>query len=413
MPVTLQIPLDIPDVRLLSTEQTENSEWLLKVESTKPSTPCRRCGRELTHQHGLDRPIRLRHLPILEQAVYIEIRPRRFQCRDCEGKPTTTQRLDWYEEHSPHTKAFDQWLLKLLINATVADVNRRCGVGYDAVEGALGRGVSTAVDWERFETLETLGIDEIALKKGHKHYVAVVSCRDADGQIAVLAVLPDRLKATVVGFFASIPARLKATVERVCTDIHDSYIQAAREVLPEAEVVIDRFHVAKHYHEGVDRLRKQELRRLKEDLPESTYGELKGVMWVYRRHWWDLDDEQRGQLALLFMYSPALREAYFLRHRLTLIFEGSETKTQALAYLDAWQRKVVDSGLRCFDAFMTTLGNWRDEICNYFNGRHSSGFVEGMNNKLKVIKRRCYGLLDPVRLFQRIQLDLEGEEAFV
>jgi transposase len=345
--------------------------------------------------------------------VYIEIRPRRFQCPDCAGKLTTTQRLSWYEENSPHTKAFDQWLLKMLIDATVAAASRRCGVGYDAVEGALARGVLTAVDWERFETLETLGIEEIALKKGHKHYVAVVSCRDADGQIAVLGVLPDRLKATVVAFLAAIPDRLKATIEQVCTDIYDGYIQAAREVLPEAEIVIDRFHVAKNYHEGVDRLRQQEMRRLKEELPESAYDELKGLMWVYRRHWWDLDDEQRGRLALLFGYSPALPEAYFLRHRLTLIFEATDTKAQALAYLDLWQTNVVASGLRCFDAFITTLGNWRDEICNYFNARHSSGFVEGMNNKLKVIKRRCYGLLDPVCLFQRIQLDLEGEEAFV
>ena len=135
-------------------------------------------------------------------------------------------------------------------------------------------------------------------------------------------------------------------------------------------------------------------------------------MWVYRRHWWDINEEQRKQLAVLFSYSPALREAYVLRHRLTLIFEAADTKAQALAYLEDWQAHVVASGLRCFDAFMTTRGNWRDEICNDFNGRHSSGFVEGLNNKLNVIKRRCYGLLDPVRLFQRIQLDLEGEALF-
>ena len=185
MAVTLQIPLDIPDIRLLSTSRTEKGELLLKVESLSQTTSCRCCGRELKRLHGLDRAIQLRHLPILEQPVIIELRPKRFQCRDCEGHPTTTQRLEWYEPNSPHTKAFDQWLLRMLINSTVLDVSRRCRVGYEAVEGALARGVSTSVDWERFERLETLGIDEIALKKGHKHYVAVVSCRDATGQLAV------------------------------------------------------------------------------------------------------------------------------------------------------------------------------------------------------------------------------------
>lgn len=413
MCVTLQIPLDIPEIRLLSTERTAAGGLLLKVESMRPTTPCRVCGRELTRHHGRDRAIRLRHLPILEQEVYIEIRPLRFQCRDCEGWPTTTQRLEWYDEHSPHTKGFDQWLLKRLINATVRDVSRRCGVGYAAVEGAVRRGLSTTVDWERFESLETLGIDEIALKKGHKDYVAVVSCRDVDGRINVLGVLPDRLKATVVEFFSGIPERLKASIERVCTDIHEGYLQAAREVLPEAEIVIDRFHVAKNYHHVVDQLRQQELRRLKTILPEATYDEFKGLMWVYRRHWWEADEGQQERLAHLFGYAPQLGEAYLLRHHLTLIFETAQTKAQALESLELWQQKVMASGLRCFDTLITTLKNGRDEITNYFNGRHSSGFVEGLNNKLKVIKRRCYGLFDPVSLFQRIQLDLEGEEAFI
>jgi len=412
MTATLQIPLDIPDIRLLLTRRTERGELLLQVESLKQSTPCRRCGRELTRLHGLDRAIRLRHLPILEQVVIIEIKPKRFQCRDCDGRPTTTQRLDWYQENSPHTKAFDRWLLKMLMGSTVADVSRRCGVGYDAVDGALARGVSTVVDWGHFEHLETLGIDEIALKKGHKDYVAIISCRDEAGQVSVVAVLPDRLKATVVAFLASIPARLKASVKRVCTDMYEGYVNAAREVLPEAEIVIDRFHVAKHYHHGVDQLRKQEQRRLKQDLPDADYEPLKGVMWVYRRHWWDLDQEQCEQLVELFRHAPRLQQAYLLRHQLTLIFEAATTKAQALQWIETWQQEVIDSGLRCFDAFLTTLANWREEISNYFNGRHSSGFVEGLNNKLKVIKRRCYGLLDPVRLFQRIQLDLDGEEPF-
>ena len=81
MAVTLQNPLDIPDIRLLSSSLTEQGDLVLTVESTHESTPCQRCGRELTRVHGLDRAIRLQHLPILEQPVWIEIRPRRFQCR--------------------------------------------------------------------------------------------------------------------------------------------------------------------------------------------------------------------------------------------------------------------------------------------------------------------------------------------
>lgn len=412
MTVQLQIPLDIPDIRLLTTSRTEQGELLLEVESCLDSTPCRRCGRELRGFHGFDRAIRLRHLPILEQVVWIEIRPKRYQCRTCDGRPTTTQRLSWYEENSPHTKVFDRWLLKRLMGSTVADVSRYCEVGYAAVEGALSRGISPHVDWEQFEHLPTLGMDEIALKKGHRDYVAIISCRDEAGHVSVLAVLPDRLKASVVAFLQTIPERLKPTIERVCTDMYEGYINAVREVLPDAEIVIDRFHVAKLYHAGVDQLRQHEMRRLKRELPTSDYQALKGVMWVYRRHEWTLNDEQRQQLALLFQHAPNLQQAYLLRHQLTLIFEAHSTKTNALAHFEAWQQTVINSGLHCFDAFLTTLNNWREEIANYFNGRHSSGFVEGLNNKLKVIKRRCYGLFKPSHLFQRIQLDLDNLQWF-
>lgn len=69
---------------------------LIKVESTRQGTRCGRCGREIHHFHGHDRPIQLRHLPLLERRVYLEIRPKRYRCSHCEGPPTTTQRCDWY-----------------------------------------------------------------------------------------------------------------------------------------------------------------------------------------------------------------------------------------------------------------------------------------------------------------------------
>ena len=77
-----------------------------------------------------------------------------------------------------------------------------------------------------------------------------------------------------------------------------------------------------------------------------------------------------------------------------------------------WADKVRRSGLTCFDTFLTTLRNWLDEIVNYFANRLSSGFVEGLNNKVKTIKRRCYGILRVTTLFQRLYLDLEGYRRF-
>lgn len=407
MPAHFQIPLDLPDVEITSVRDGEQGELILEVKSTPTFTYCRYCQRKITAFHGHDRPVRLQHLPILERKVFIELRPKRYVCRDCDGHPTTTQQPEWYSPNSPHTKALDQWLLKRLMNATVSDVSRCGQVSYDAVEGCIDRYVDKTLDWKHLAPFTTLGLDEIALRKGHRNFVCVVTALDAAGQVRVLAILSDRRKQTVLDFLLSIPTAFKERIERVCSDMYDGFINAVREALPHADIVIDRFHVAKHYNKGVDDLRKATLKTLRQDLPKETYDTFKGSMWAFRRHFWDLTEEQRERLVLLFAYAPDLRQAWLLRHELFLIYQAHYTPEEAAVDFDRWIQKVRASGLTCFDAFIQQLNASRSGILAYFNGRYTSGFVEGLNNRLKVIKRRCFGLLDAGKLFQRIQVDLQ------
>jgi transposase len=147
-------------------------------------------------------------------------------------------------------------------------------------------------------------------------------------------------------------------------------------------------------------------------LPKTEYQQLKGTLWAFRKHPADLSPEEQERLARLFAYSPELEAAHLLREELTAIFEQATDRTQGQEQIRAWQERVRHSGLSCFDDFLKTLDRWWNEITNYFVNRNSSGFVEGLNNKLKVLKRRCYGLFNIGHLFQRIFLDLEGYRLF-
>jgi transposase len=104
--------------------------------------------------------------------------------------------------------------------------------------------------------------------------------------------------------------------------------------------------------------------------------------------------------------------AYELREKLTTIFETELTKQEATEKIQLWRQEVEASALSCFDSFLTTLDNHLDEITNYFINRYSSGFVEGLNNKVKVLKRRCYGIFNLGHFFQRLFLDLQGYSFF-
>jgi len=407
----IEFPLDLPEVRVLKTE-LKKREIVITVESTRPYAICSRCGEKTFEFHSYDDPIRLRHLPILEQRVIIELRPKRYRSPTCDDQPTTTQQCEWYEPRSPHTKAFDQSLLRQLIKSTVSDVARKQEVSYDSVLGAINRGLQRAVNWNDLTTLKVIGMDEIALRKGHRDFVVVVTLRRGDGDLALLGVLPDRKKETVVAFLRSIPLALRASIERVCTDMYEGDTNAVTEEIAQARVVIDRFHVAKAYRECADKLRKSELRELKQELEDEEYQLLKGTMWPFRHNAADLDPEQEEAVALLLECAPDLRQAYDLREELSAIFDTEQSKESATRAMTNWIAGVKQSGLKCFDSFLRTLDHWLDEITNYFLDRETSGFQEGFNNKIKVLKRRCYEMTNMTHLFQRIWLDLEGFRLF-
>ena len=194
MSAELRIPLDIPDVEIVSTKIMKDGRLIVQVESLVETTRCGICGQEIACRYGHGQERTLRHLPVLNMRTYIKIRPRRAQCQECEYEPKTTQVVEWYEGRSPHTKAYDEWLMKQLVNTTIEDVSMRENIGYDAVLGALDRQIETEIDWSEIDDLGTIGIDEIALKKGRSNYAAIVTARSSDGPSRVLAVLPDRKK---------------------------------------------------------------------------------------------------------------------------------------------------------------------------------------------------------------------------
>lgn len=404
--------LDIPDIEIKSIEINEKGDVIITVRSTIDVTRCHKCGRKINKLHGHDKAIMLRHLPTLGRKTYIRICPARYRCTHCEGKPTTTQKLQWYKERSSCTIAYEEHILLQLVNSTVSDVSIKEDIGYEAVMGVIRRHIRNTVNWNEIESLNVIGIDEISLKRGHKDFVVIVTARDGD-KITIIAVLNDRKKSTVKAFFSSIPKRLKKTVVAVCSDMYDGYINAAKEVFGEdVVVVVDRFHIAKLYRKGLDDLRKKEIARLKKELAEEEYKKLKGVMWILRKDAEELAEEELEVLKLLFKYSPILEIAYKLCNDLTDIFDSDISKSEAQIKINDWKNKVIKSGLACFNKFLSTLDKRMCEIVNYFISRQTSGFVEGLNNKIKVIKRRCYGILNVGHLFQRIHLDLEGYSSF-
>lgn len=219
-------------------------------------------------------------------------------------------------------------------------------------------------------------------------------------------------------FLEQIPAKLRPTITHFTSDMWEGYVNAIEEFIAAyadvtACLVIDRFHVAQQYRDDFDDLRKQELKRLKKELPPESYEQAcQGTLWLLRKNHANLDAQEKIRLRRLFFLAPQLHLAYTFREELTAIFNQAQTRNQGERRFFAWIQKVQHSSLTCYDAFIKTLHNHWNPILNYFVAGVTSGFVEGLNNKIKIIKRRCYGIKKVSTLFQRIWLDLQGRERF-
>jgi transposase len=160
-------------------------------------------------------------------------------------------------------------------------------------------------------------------------------------------------------------------------------------------------------------LRKQELKHLKKELPHASYEqEGQGTLWLLRKNHAHLDAQEKVRLRRLFLLAPNLHLAYTFRKELSAIFNQAQTRTEGVRRLSAWIQKVQHCSLTCYDGFIKTLRTHWNPILNYFVARVTSGFVEGLNHKIKLIKRRCYGIKKVATLFQRSWLDLQGAERF-
>ncbi|CAK0764043.1 transposase [Gammaproteobacteria bacterium] len=247
--------LNIPDIEIQDVTQDRNGNYIVTAISTKEGGECHKCGNHINSPYGYSESIILRHLPIFGKEVYICIRLPRYQCINCPGNPTTTQKVSWFDRRSGQTKAFEKHILLSCVNSTISDVSIKENISYDAIIGIIDRNVDKEVNWGNIGRLDVIGVDEVSLKKGHKDFVVIVTGRIGNETI-ILAVLKDRTKSEVKKFFLSIPKRLRKTVQYVCSDMYDGFINAAKEVFgKKVRVVADRFHVAKLYRDGLESLR--------------------------------------------------------------------------------------------------------------------------------------------------------------
>lgn len=226
--------------------------------------------------------------------------------------------------------------------------------------------------------------DEITLHKGHGKFILVISAPELG---LVLDVLEDRSKERLLAWLEERGKAWCEAVEVACSDMWDAYQEAAAEKLPNAKRVVDRFHVMKNLNEALTKAR----RGIQKDTDDETKEILKGSRWLLVKNRENLTGEEQQKLSCMLEVSPELKACYELKESLRELFNQELDYRTAENRLLDWIAQVEASEFKALKSFVKTLRNWQPQILNYFDGRYTNGFAEGVNLKIKMLNRRAYG----------------------
>jgi transposase len=335
---------------------------------------CQTASWEL-HEHL---PVRvIRDLPLSGKACYLHFHRRRFWCPVCDQ--AFAEPVEWVEPYRHATCRYEAFLYERVRRNTVSAVAALEGLSYEQVEGAFLREVTRRLPEEPLRGVQRLGIDEIAEHKGQKSYDLLFYDEDTGEPVEMLE---GRTKAQLVDYLAALPPEVKAGIDEVCIDMWRPYAQAVVQELPEAVLVVDRFHVMKSVTGDLKALKNAR----KADLPEDA----KACHYALLKNQDTLTDTQQKALDAVYQADPILKRAHQLKEQFRAIFETRQTINAARKALQRWIAKAYKHQL--FPTVVTHMKTWLTPILNYCRSRTTNGPAEGANNRVKLIKRQAYGM---------------------
>ena len=357
---------------------------------------CGRCGEGVLFAYDHQPLRRIRDFPVWGRQCWLEVSLARVWCPKCQA--VVVERLEWLEPYSRRTFRYERYVASLCDLMPVLDVADLEGLDKNAVYEIDRKWLERREALRPERQVRRLGIDEIAIRKGHRYATVFY---DLDRR-EVIGMVASRRERAVSGFFRRWGKARCRAVQAVCMDLWAAFLNAVRRHLKQAEVVFDKFHVYTYLSEAIE-----EVRRHEQGVAQGQTAKLlKGTRWLWLKAPGTLKRKQKYTLAEIMRVNRRLARAYILRED----FEGfyvCENKDEASRFLGEWTTRCMRSHLEPFIKLARRLRRWSEGILAYFTHRITNAVSEGINNKIKVLKRRAYGFHD-LRYFMLKILEATG-----
>jgi transposase len=372
--------LGLSDLKVISIEKNP-SKIIFHCEYISEQSNCPSCLEPTAMVNQYDTR-KVQDLKISEHEVWLHIRIPQFVCPTCNRYFFDNPK--WIVAGKSYTKRQEKWIFELCKQQSFTEVGALVNMCHKTVERLFYNRAEKLINLpKRYEQVRKLGIDEIAHRKGKQDYACVLVDLERGTQ---LDVLPDRKKETLKAHFQSLGEDFCNQITVVCSDIWRTYINVAKECFPNAEIVIDRFHVVKPLNDVLDKLRKSLRKKHKE---EDCF---KSIKWKLFKRREKCTENDFALLQNAFEKSWLLEEIYELRNTFNSMFDIAKNKEELSKSLDLWIEYASKLEYSHLNSFIKTLQNWKDQIAAFASEKITNATTEGLNNYLRYFKRISFGL---------------------
>ena len=359
------------------------STIILSVRAKSKTAICPRCG-QLSRRLHQNKKHLVKDLPISNREVILRVNRRQFKCEQCQ-KPFS-EILDFVENKKSFTNRYAQAITEHVIHSDVDNVAQNNKLSSEEV-WSMVMAVSEKILPVNTENLRRLGIDEISLVKGQGKFIVVLVDLETHKLVGLVS---ERTQSAIKEVMLKWGEKVLEQIEEVSMDMTGNYKSLVNQLCPNAEVTIDRFHVTKMVHEELNQARidqKKTAESLNIKERSKLFSSLNGSKYTLLKAEHNLSPTHKEKLLQVKEASPHLAIMHSLKEDFHCLFENNKNLGQGTLELIDWLKKAEPY----YKKSVATIKRWLPEIVGYFEQRTTNAIVEGINNKLKLLKRSGFG----------------------
>lgn len=342
---------------------------------------CHNCKRSTNEIHSYNERI-VRDMNIFNAKTFLFVTYRTVKCQFCGN---VVEDLGLMNPCKRITRRLATYILDLCKYMTITDVAQHLGLDWKTVKEIHKEHLKEKFADEDIGHPRLLAVDEISLKKRHRYLTLIINWETG----RVLWVGEGRKYETLKEFFDFLSEEQRKSIQAIAMDMWNPYIKAVKECCPDAAIVFDQFHVVKAFGQVIDKVRNMEYRKANREGREV----IKGSKYLLLKNKADLLPDERPRLKALLKLNETLTTAYILKDYLKKLWQYRYRKC-AESFLKQWCAIARESTIRPVMAFAKTLNKYAYGIINHCRFPIHTSRIEGINNKIKVIKRKAYGFHD-------------------